>query len=290
MELTERIKEICRFAYEHTDDMACEVYDINLESLGRYKRVYNQKPSAKILIFDIETAPMKTFAWGVWKQNLNKDLIIDDWFILTWSAKWLYSNEILNDKLTKQEALNQDDSRIATSLWNLFNEADVVIAHNAIKFDIPRMNTRFILNSLLPPSPYQIIDTLKVAQKEFSFSHNRLDYLGRLFGIGRKIKTDFELWERSYNGDETALQEMQDYNDQDVILLEDVYLKLRPWIRSHPNMNLYTEDGVCSSCGSRNLREGGYYRTNVNEYLASQCSDCGAWSRKTKNSLVSTAR
>jgi len=85
------------------------------------------------------------------------------------------------------------------------------------------------------------------------------------------------------------LAEMLSYNDQDVILLEDVYVKLRPWIKSHPNMNLYTEDNVCSNCGSRRIINTGTYRTNVNEYLSEQC-ECGAWSRKTKKSKMSIAR
>lgn len=289
MELTERIKEVCRYAYEHTDDMAIEKYSLNPESLSRYKRVYNQKPSAKVLVFDIEISPMKGYFWRTWKENIGKDQLTDPWFVLTWSAKWLYSPDMMNDRLTSEEALNQDDSRVVQSLWDLFDSADIIIAHNALKFDVPRMNTRFILNDLKPPSPYQVIDTLKVAQKEFAFPHNNLDALGNFFGIGRKIKTDFSLWDNCYHGDETALQEMLDYNDQDVILLEDVYVRLRPWIKSHPNMNLFTEDGVCPACGSRHIINTGTYRTNVNEYLAEQC-ECGAWSRRTKYSKMSTAR
>jgi len=289
MEITDNVIEVCEYAYAHTDDMASEHFDISLETINRYKRTYNKKPTAKVLLFDIETAPVMAFVWQMWKQNVNKDQIINDWFILTWSAKWLYSPEIINAKLTPKEAKAQDDKRITIPLWHLFEEADILIAHNAINFDVPKMNTRFIMNGLKPPSPYQIIDTLKVARKEFAFSHNRLDYLGTLFGVGNKNKTDFDLWKNCYAGKKDALAEMLSYNDQDVILLEDVYVKLRPWIKSHPNMNLYTEDNVCSNCGSRRIINTGTYRTNVNEYLSEQC-ECGAWSRKTKKSKMSIAR
>lgn len=290
MELTPKMKEICRFAYDHTDDMACEVYNINPESLSRYKRVYNQKPTAKVFEFDIETSPNLGFFWKAWKTNIPYQQLVAPWFMLSWSGKWLYSPEMLNDRLTSEEAIKQDDSRIVKSLWELFEEADIVIAHNSAKFDVPRSNTRFLLNGLMPPSPYQIIDTLKVAQKEFAFPHNNLGALAKHLGIeAGKIDTDWTLWERCYNGEEEALEEMQTYNDQDVILLEDVYVKLRPWIKSHPNMNLYTEDGVCSNCGSRHVINTGTYRTNVNEFLAEQC-ECGAWSRRTKNSKVGVAR
>ena len=66
----------------------------------------------KILILDIETAPMRVYVWRRWKQNVYPDQVISDWFMLTWSAKWLYSEEIISDRLTSQEAINENDKRI----------------------------------------------------------------------------------------------------------------------------------------------------------------------------------
>ena len=45
---------------------------------------------AKILILDIETAPIRAKVWGIWNQNISIDQIESDWFILTWAAKWLF--------------------------------------------------------------------------------------------------------------------------------------------------------------------------------------------------------
>ena len=238
----ERLKEVCEYAYKYGDAQASEHFDLTLSTIHRYKTEYNKKPNVKILIFDIENAPVKAYVWNtqVWKAFVGHDQIEQDWFMLTWSAKWLYDSDIMHDKLTPDEAKKGDDSRLVKNLWKLFDEADIIVAHNANKFDSPMANTRFILNGLPPVRPYQIVDTLQIARQNFRFTHNKLAYLGDIFGIGSKNTTTFDLWVKCMQGDPKALQEMLDYNDQDVYLLEEVYLKLRGWTKSHPNMNHYS--------------------------------------------------
>ncbi len=57
-----------------------------------------------------------------------------------------------------------------------------------------------------------------------------------------------------------------------------MYLELRPWIRSHPNMNIYAEatEPGCPNCGSFNIIDGGHYVTPANRYTAYRCNNCGA--------------
>ena len=237
---------------------------------------------AKILIVDIETSPLKAYVWRRWKQNIYLDQTISEWFMLCWSAKWLYSNEVLGDVLTSDEVLKENDSRITTSLWKLLDEADIVIAHNGKRFDIPKMNSRFLLNELPPPSPYKQIDTKEVAAKQFGFSSNKLDALLIYFGEERKLDTDFELWVKCMNGDKEALDYMLTYNKKDVTQLEKVYLKLRPYIKGHPNLGVYTvtEQNQCGHCGSTNLTPNGKMHNNVSQYNTYRCDECGAISRE----------
>jgi hypothetical protein len=241
----------------------------------------------KILIFDTETAPMRAYVWKRWKENISLDQTISEWFMLAWSAKWLYSGEVLGDHLTGEEALNEDDSRIVKGLWKLIDEADIVIAHNGRKADVPWMNSRFIMNGLVPPKPYFLIDTLDVVKKQFGFSSNKLDALAGYFGIPHKMDTDFDLWKRCMEGDDEALQYMGDYNKKDTAILELVYLKLRPWIKAHPNVGNYIESNepVCSTCGSSALEEleGQYYYTSVCKYKLYRCKDCGTVVRGREN-------
>lgn len=241
------------------------------------------KKTPRILIFDLETAPLSAWVWGRWQQNVSLDATISEWFILCWSAKWLYSEYTMSDRLTSEEAINEDDSRIVKSLWKLIDEADIIIAHNANQADVKWMNTRFILNGLNPPSSYKVIDTLEVARKEFKFSSNKLDALAGYFNIPHKMDTNFQLWKDCLNGNEEALKYMSDYNIKDVQILEEVYIQLRPWIKNHPNCgNLLSSNiPICSICSSKKLEPifDKYYYTTVGKYQLYRCKDCGAISR-----------
>ena len=243
-----------------------------------------KKKLPKILVFDIETSPLEAyvFATQVWKGNVREDQVISEWFMLTWSAKWLFDDKIMSEKLTGAEAIAENDSRIVQKLWELLHEADIVVAHNGDRFDVPNLNTRFIVNKLPPPSPYQQIDTLKIARKEFGFTHNNLNALARVLGLEfRKLDTTFDLWKRAKSGNEEALEYMREYNDGDVLLLEEVYMALRPWTRGHPNLGLYIESDVpvCSHCGSEELSPTGKFSyTTVSKFPLYLCK-CGAYVR-----------
>uniref|UniRef100_A0A6M3K069 Putative RNase_H superfamily protein n=1 Tax=viral metagenome TaxID=1070528 RepID=A0A6M3K069_9ZZZZ len=187
--------------------------------------------------------------------------------------------------LTSKEILVEDDSRIIETLWFLLNQSDIVIGHNCSGFDVPKIKSRFVIHGLPPTTFYQQVDTLKVAKSEFGFSSNKLDALARVFNIEGKIKTDFTLWSSCMEGNDDALRCMEDYNRQDVKLLEEVYLRLRPFIKSHPNWNLYIDSNepVCPHCGGKDLVFVGYYYfTQTGKYRNFRCTGCGALSRERK--------
>ena len=255
-----------------------EMYEIDNEG--------NTKTPAKVLLFDVETAPLRSYTWGLWKQNIQPDQIISDWFMLTWSAKWLFEDKVYSDGLTSREAIAQDDKRISQTIWKMINEADIIIAHNANRFDVKKLNTRFLINGLMPPMPYQVIDTLDHLRKRFSISSNRLDYVNKILGLGRKIATGgFKLWDGCVKGDKTCLKHMEEYNRSDVMILEDTYLYIRPWIKPHPNMGLFIEEDikVCPSCSSSDLIYGGTtYNTAACIYEAFRCGNCSSVGRNKK--------
>jgi DNA polymerase elongation subunit (family B) len=246
--------------------------------------------SAKVLILDIETAPISAYVWGIWNQNINLNMIQSDWFCLTWAAKWLFEDNVYSGKIKPAEVKKQDDKRIIKGIWELLNEADIVIAHNGEKFDIPKLNSRFILSGLHPPLPYQQIDTLRHIRRQFGFTSNKLDYVNKLLNLERKQDTGgFELWERCLRGEQESLDKMESYNVQDVRILEETYLHIRPWIKPHPNMGLFILDETqsrCPSCGSNDMKEmGKMYYTSANAYESMRCGNCGATARK-RNSTI----
>jgi len=239
------------------------------------------RKGVNVLILDIETSPLEVYTWGLYKQRINPCNVIKDWAVLSWAAKWLCDSKIHSGVVTPFDATNRDDRTIITALWKLVDEADIIIAHNAKRFDIKKINTRFIVNGLKPPSPYQVIDTLVEARKTFAFSSNKLDYINETLGLQRKLDTNFNLWRRSIEpcAEEQleALNEMLTYNKSDVTALEELYFMLRPWIKSHPNMAAYIDapEVMCPACGSNNIKHCGFYHTQVAEYEAFRC-ECGA--------------
>lgn len=252
---------------------------IPLEKLGKIPN---------ILVFDIETAPLEVYTWGLYDQTININQIKHDWFVLCWSAKWLFDDQIMTGVLTKREALDKNDKNIVEKIWKLFDKADIIIAHNGDRFDIAKLNARFLKHELGQPSPYKTIDTLKVARKEFRLTSNKLDYICDYTGLDRKIETGgFDLWKRCVQGDTKALKLMDEYCQNDVIILEQMYLKLRPYIKNHPNLALYMESDyeVCPNCGSDKLKWGYLYRTRVNQYDCAKCQSCGAFMRARKSGL-----
>lgn len=247
--------------------------------------------SAKVLLLDIETAPIRAYVWGIWNQNIGINQIQTDWFCLTWSAKWLFEDKIYSGKISPKEVKKEDDSRIIKGIWELVNQADVIIAHNGEKFDMPKLNSRFIINNLPPPLPYQQIDTLKHIRRQFAFTSNKLDYVNKLLNLERKTDTNgFELWERCMKGEQDAIDKMCDYNINDVRILEETYLHIRAWIKPHPNIGLHILDENqhrCPSCGSADLQvQGKHYYTQVNSYELFRCNNCNSTGRKRTQAIT----
>jgi len=232
----------------------------------------------KILLFDIETFPNRAFVWGKYEQDVIA--YIEEGYMLSWSAKWLGGKQITKGLCDYKgyKPNTPDDKALITELYELINEADILVAHNGDRFDIKKMNTRFIFHKLMPPDPYKTVDTLKVARNKFAFNSNKLDDLGSFLEVGRKVKHQgFDLWLGCENGDPQSWSKMLKYNKQDVLLLEAVYLKLRPWIKGHSNI---AEDDIsCPRCNSRKLQSRGRGWNAGIEYQRYQCSDCGGWMR-----------
>lgn len=235
----------------------------------------------KVLLIDIETAPIIMAAWTVWEANAV--WVERDTYIMCFAAKWL------GEKKTKTYALpdyplykrdRHSDKALCQTLHDMLSAADIVIAHNGDAFDIKKINSRLITNNFPPPSNYKTVDTLKVARRAFKFDSNKLDNIGRYLNEGRKIpNTGAALWRGCVNGDPKSWATMRKYNAQDVELLERVYERVKAWAPNHPNMNLYKHDhGVnCPVCQSSNVQRRGYIVTQSAKRLRWQCQDCSKW-------------
>ena len=252
--------------------MASSVFYILYENL--YTKP-EEKEGPRILIFDIETSPEIGYVWGRFKQFLAPVQVKQRSFMLTWSAKWLGEDEVIADaiprhrKYTNVSYTEEDDREIVASMWALLDAADVVVAHNGIRFDLPYLNSRFVYHGFGMPSPFKVVDTCKIAKKYFRFPANSLKELGIYLGIEcPKLDTDFQLWVDCMEGKQEAWDYMVEYNQYDVKLLEEVYLKLRDYDKSHPNLGLYYDDDVLRDpvTGSADVVEDGFAYTASSKF------------------------
>ena len=235
----------------------------------------------RTLIWDIETSPIKAYIWQAKTDFVTHDKIIQDWFMLTWAAKWEDDEQVHYGRLTKAEAEAKDDSRIVKKLARLVESADVLVAHNGDRFDLPKLRTRMLVHGMKPLPPVATVDTLKQARSTFGFFSNRLDYLAKTLGNPGKHHTDFQLWVDAMHGDTSSLKRMDEYCRNDVVELERVYKTLKPHIKL-PRMVEST--GVkCTACGSDDLQRRGYHRSKVATYQRFQCKGCGSWCRSRKS-------
>ena len=226
----------------------------------------------KVLIFDIETAPLRSFTWGIWEQNIPLNMIQSDWHVLSWSAKWLGDPPSKVMYQDQRKAKNvEDDSNLLKGIWKLLDEADVVITQNGKSFDEKKLNARFILNGFGPPSPFRHIDTKRIASKKFAFTSNKLEYLTDKLCVKYKKQkhkkfSGFELWSECLKGNQKAWKEMEVYNKYDVLSLEELYLKLQPWDNDNVKFNVFDPSKPKCNCGSEKLQKRGFNYSNSGKY------------------------
>ncbi len=235
----------------------------------------------KVLFFDIETAPLLSFIWHPMNNYIPNVMQAADTFMLTWAAKWWGHEEVISDRLSSEEALEQNDSRIVRSLADLVAEADIIVAHNGDRFDMPRLNARLMALRQKPVGPYQTIDTFKLAKRNFNLPYYKLDYIAEFLGLGKKIKTDFDLWKDVYHGVESAIAEMLEYNIHDTVLLEQVFVEMIPYVTRLTRLFRATkrDEVKCAYCGGVEFQKRGVYETQASTFQKYQCKTCGKYAR-----------
>lgn len=245
------------------------------------------KTGPRILVLDIETSPILGYVWSLWNNNLGLAQVKKEWCILSFAAKWLGEKKVIYHDTFDQED-REDDSALIALLWDLLDEADIMIAHNGKQFDLRKIKARMFEAGYLPFSPIKVIDTLLETRKNFMFTSAKLEALTKkncvIHKLTHKKFPGFLLWKEYLAGNPLARKEMREYNKVDVTSLEEFYILLRPWIDGHPNLGVYTdsiaeEEHRCPNCASTSVQRKGTRRTQVGVYPRYRCGACGTWSR-----------
>jgi len=245
--------------------------------VSRYRRklkIKAKKIPIKRLFFDIETSYHTCRMWRVGKVGwVNPKQIIDHKKIICISYKWQYENEVhtIDWRIGEKEMLKQ--------FIKVMGEADECIGHNGDNFDIKEIRTRCIYHGILMFPNYRTLDTLKKSRQYFNFASNKLDYIGEYLNIGGKLKHDgFQMWiDVVENKSIKALEKMIEYCERDVILLEDTYFVLSPFITHNNNFAVLTggDRWECPECASSDVVKFNEYSTPLGTIRREmKCNNC----------------
>ena len=175
--------------------------------------------------------------------------IAEDWNILSWAAKWYGEPE---SSVIYRDVENEDirDDRILGGGCGIVDEADFIVCI-MLSLILRRLTHVSLLNGFSKPSPYRIIDTLKIAKSQFGFTSNKLEFLTDKLCVKYKKLTHgkfagFLLWKECLLGNPEAWEEMQTYNKYDILSLEELLTVLAPWDNKLPNLDLYTDEVLCN--------------------------------------------
>lgn len=250
----------------------------------------------KILLWDIETMQMriemdtyslKQYSKYLPYQSIKRPVTI---FCVAW--QWLGQPIISSTSVLKDprrfERCYWDDYHVVKTIHDLISQADVLIAHNGDAFDWKMFTARCLYHDMEPPKKPVMIDTLKIARKEFKVESNTLGYLCKFLGVEDKMHSPN--WGKIAQGDVEEIAEAERYCRGDIRSLRGVYEKLRPHATSHANLNaiIAGEDThKCPKCLHWDQLKKGFNYTKAGKYQAYQCNvktgGCGGWSQDKKN-------
>jgi hypothetical protein len=229
----------------------------------------------RILVVDIETKLLEAWLFGIRDQYVTHKQIKDDYggrLIHMIGMKWV-------GKRPTRVLTEWDDGYdgMLQGVHDALCEADAVVGYNSIVFDAPKIEGQFALLGMDLPPRSTHIDLYKTVRK-MGFVSSKLDYVAPLFGLGGKVKHDgMEMWKAAAEGCPKARARMTRYCAGDVRLTEDLFHRLKPYIRNLPRLR---PGGKCGrlGCGSDNVQRRGYNYTEKFKTERIFCLDCRLWS------------
>ena len=93
--------------------------------------------------------------------------------ILSWAAKWHGSEECEYSSLRMVGHTPSGQRKMLKEIYELLQDADVVVGYNSNSFDLKILNTEFLEQGWSQPSPYKTVDLLRVVRRKFRFTSNK---------------------------------------------------------------------------------------------------------------------
>ena len=232
------------------------------------------------------TAEPKILLWDIESTSLNADFGT----ILCIGWKWLGKNKIhVADRDQFGSEPWDDGGLVQHFVETAYDKADYTVAHYGSRFDLPMVVTKCLFYDLPVPTPKPLVDTWWISRKNLKLHNNRLDsiskWLAQLDSKVDDLKTGIlpEQWRRAMCGCRKSMKYVKDHCYQDIVVLENVFNKLRPLADNEPARHLFEPlVGGCISCGSPDLQKRGWRVAKTLRYQQYCCNTCGKWQRSRK--------
>lgn len=200
-------------------------------------------------------------------------------FVVVFGWKWVGEKQVHSITIDKKSLKKFDDSKLLMDARLLMESADLIVGHYASVFDRRFLQGRLLINKLAPIPTTKIRDTCMIARSVANFSSNRLKHLANILELRhKKLENGWpKAWFKVMTGDMQALKAMAHYCEGDVLALEELYLRLRPFDNAHPR--LVDDRSKCPVDAGRIVYRGFAYVNDL-KYRRYVCTKCGKWSRE----------
>lgn len=235
----------------------------------------------KILSIDIECSPATVLTYGLFNQNISHKYIIEHPRIMCFAAQWYGSKK----KMFFSE-YHDGKEEMTKALYDLIDEADVVMGYNSERFDYPWVEGFLMEAGYTRPSPSKHIDLLSVFRKHSRFISRKLDYVSAKLLDEKKLDANtMDLYLRCTSGDEVvakkAWAEMKRYNIRDTTMMPELFDLVKSYVKMPHPIAESSEEALCHACGSADLEKRGRSLTLNGSYQRFRCRECGSWFRGT---------
>lgn len=229
-------------------------------------------------------------------SNLLEDGIMVDKRIIIWDLEFYHISwgadlgfvlcmgwKFLGDKTVHLESIGKyndgtwmDDGPLVDRCARILEKADMWVTYNGSKCDIPFLQTRLLLGKkdMLPPIAHK--DLYFTVRHKLKLSRNRLfDIQDAIESKSKKTPVRLMQWLKTVvKRDRAALAEIELHCKNDVLVLEECYLKLRPLLLSHPRLHGYS---VCNKCGGTLIKNKLYTTAAKYHKITLKCTACGGY-------------
>lgn len=224
--------------------------------------------NARILCYDIEAT------------NLDADF----GYVLAIGYKFIgdpaNTTKVLSiDQFPRYEVDRTDDRPLLKAFEKVYEQAEAILHYNGIRYDEPYVNTRRLIHGMDPLPRKPRIDLLYTAKSTFRVRSKRLDNVAKILGTShQKSPVTGRHWVRAMAGYRNSLAYVVRHCRADVLVLEEVYLRLRGRVYNHPRV---TNDlAACRFCGGRVISRGYALTSLKNRPRRVQCVECRAWDQR----------